>query len=256
MDFIKNPNLPGKPAKVVVLDYRAPLEVKAALEGMDISIITTGTHPAVYAAISAHPDIMIHHVGEDRVVHAPGTDPKLLEALKSLGLQLIQGETHLTSSYPGTIPYNVARVGNLAFHNRKYTDPILLRELQRAGVELIHVNQGYAGCSVSVVDSTGFITGDKGIAAAAQRKGLEVLLLEDQKDIDLTGFPHGFIGGASGLIAPDRWCIAGDLDSLKEADRIRDFLRSRNIQAQSLQRGKVMDLGSLIPVMEASLFET
>lgn len=249
MKYIDIPNLPEKAVKTVIVDGRITYDLEKSLLDYGIRVIKTLEHPLVYSAISYHPDIMLHHIEKEYIIYAPQTHPVLLMRLASEGFKLIEGDSVLTPKYPGSIAYNVARVGNLAFHNLKYTDPILRRELEARNVELVHINQGYAKCSISIVNHNSIITSDAGIAKIAESKGLEVLLIDSEDGIRLQGVDKGFIGGASGLVDCDKWLISGNIDTLKNAQRIYDFLVDRNIEPVSLYGGEVLDIGSILPVL-------
>lgn len=249
MNFVKIPNLPQGPVKLAAIDGRINREIETGFSKLGIRLIKMKRHPGVYEAISFHPDIMLHHVGDESIVYAPGTDRDVLASLSSFGFKLIRGETELASAYPCDIAYNVARIGNFAFHNFKYTDPILKRELVRADVELVQVKQGYAKCSISVVDEKSIITGDPGIAKAAGINGMEVLLIGADKGILLPSLDRGFIGGSSGLIDKDLWALSGDLQKLESNHEICKFLSQRGIKEISLSDGPVVDIGSIMPLL-------
>ncbi len=249
MKFVDNPNIPVKPLSVALVDGRINRMLENRLADMGIRVIKTEKYEGLYEAISFHPDIMYHHLGGNRIVHAPGVSKKTNMVLEALGFQLIPGSTPLGGKYPFNIAYNVARVGNVAFHNLKYTDPVLARELALSGAELVHVNQGYTKCSVSVVDSNSIITSDKGIARAAEKKGIDVLLIEPEEGIKLPGVKYGFIGGSSGLIDEKKWLLTGDILNLKSSEKIIQFLQKRCIDVICLPGEPVIDIGSIIPLM-------
>lgn len=83
-------------------------------------------------------------------MYAPKTGESMVDALKNERFRLLKGETELSPSSPLDIAYNVARVGGFYFHNLKYTDPVIKRELENSGVQPVNVAQGYTKCSVAV----------------------------------------------------------------------------------------------------------
>lgn len=249
MQFVHNPNIPAKPVSVALADGRIGKQLEDKFTQLGIQIIKTEKYEGLYDAISYHPDILFHHIGGNRIVYAPGGSIKVIKRLQGFGFELVPGETRLQGKYPFNIAYNIARVGKLAFHNLKYTDPIVVKELELNGVELVHVNQGYTKCSVSVVNDSSIITSDSGIAITAVKKRLEVLLIEPEEGILLPGLNYGFIGGSSGLIGEKKWMISGDLLSLKSGQKIIQFLRERCIDIVPLPSEPVIDIGSIIPLM-------
>lgn len=249
MKFVDNPNIPVKPLCIALVDGRIKKVFENKLTDMGIRAVKTEKYEGLYEAISFHPDVLYHHLGGNKIVYAPGGSKRTNMVLENLGFQLIPGSTRLGEQYPFNIAYNVARVGNVAFHNLKYTDPVLAKELISKGVELVHVNQGYAKCSVSIVDGNSIITSDRGIAKAAGEKGLDVLLTEPEEGIKLPGVKYGFIGGSSGLIDEKKWLITGDIFRLKSSKKIIQFLQKRCIDVVYLPCEPVIDIGSIIPLM-------
>jgi len=248
MEYVKIPNLPAKAVKLVLADRRINNETERNLAARGTGIIKVSSYKGIYNAIACHPDIMLHHLGDEYMVYAPGTDPVILDELKKLGFKLIKGNKHLDMKYPGNIAYNAARVGNYVFHNLSYMDDVLKAELEKRNVELINIRQGYAKCSISIVDENSIITSDKGIAKAGLDKGLDVLLIEPEKAIRLHELEYGFIGGSTGLLDRNLWALSGSLENLDSKSLIKDFLQKKGIQPISLYDGSVTDIGSLIPI--------
>jgi hypothetical protein len=249
MNFINVPNLPQNRIKLAVVDGRINNKLKDKFYETGINLILTKIHPNLYSSISYHPDVILHHIYEKNIIYAPGTDTDTLNELNSLGFKLIKGEAELSYKYPGNIAYNVARVGNFAFHNLKYSDTVLKNELSKLGVELIHVSQGYSKCSISIVDANSIITADLGIAKAAEKKHIDVLLIEAGENIVLTGLATGFIGGSTGLFNKTEWAISGNIELLTSYKKIYDFLNLRNIKIISLTDEPIIDIGSIIPLL-------
>lgn len=250
MKYINIPNLPENSVKLAIVDGRINNKLQNKLLENGVNLILTKYHPALYQSISYHPDIMLHHISQKDIIYAPGIHLDTLNELNTLGFNLIKGESELSNKYPGNIAYNVARVGYFAFHNIKYTDSVLKNELTKLDVELIHVNQGYSKCSISIVDNNSIITADRGIAKAAAKKHVDVLFIEQEESITLPGLANGFIGGSTGLLNKNEWAISGNVKALKSHKIINDFLNSRNIKITSLSDEPIIDIGSIIPLFE------
>lgn len=250
MKPLQIPNLPHNDVSAVLLDSRAPVKVAQKLNQLNAEIIPVYPHPDVYTAVACHPDIMFHHISGNIIVYAPNTPCCTVDLLCRKGFDMRQGQTVLQNKYPGTIPYNIARVGNHAFHNTKFTDPIVRRLLEENGVELIHVKQGYSKCLTCVVDENSLITSDGEISKKAEAAGFDVLLVEPDKSIKLEPFDMGFIGGATGLISKNKLFFAGDILIHKNYKEINDFLSLKAIDMVIINDEPLIDLGTIIPVLE------
>jgi predicted Fe-Mo cluster-binding NifX family protein len=248
--YIDIPNCPQKALRLAIVDGRINQSAEKTLSNMGIDLIKTEKHADVHEAVSFHPDMILHHLGGKDIVYAPNTAGRILQELEDHGFNLIEGQSKLQEKYPADIAYNVARVGKFYFHNLKYTDPVIKKELEKRGVEPINIKQGYAKCSISVVDENSIITADKAIAKAAMNKGIDVLLIENHGEIALPGMNCGFIGGSTGLVDKKSWAVFGDYKKLNSAGSILEFLSKKEIQVKYLGEGQVFDYGSLLPILE------
>ncbi len=251
MNFIEIPNLPQKPLRLAIADGRISAAAEEALGRLGVRLLKTERHPSLYEAVSFHPDMLLHPTGGERIVHAPGIGSGLEAALAEAGFRLICGDTGLAPEYPKDIAYNAARVGSFYFHNLKHTDPVLRRELEKAGAEPVHVEQGYTKCSVAIVNESAIITSDAGIARAAEKKGIQALQIPPAQNILLPGLNTGFIGGATGLVDKLALAVNGRARLLEAYEPIRRFLSQKNCSLLSLSGLQVTDTGSIIPLMTA-----
>jgi hypothetical protein len=247
--FIETPNIPDKAVSLAVVDGRVCKDAGAAFAKRGVRLLKTGRHLGLYDAVTFHPDMQIHHIGGNVVVFAPGTDESLLASLRGEGFKLLAGETELSPNYPLDIAYNAARVGGFYFHYLRYTDPVLKRELEKSGIQPINVAQGYTKCSVSIIGPESIITADCGIAAAAEKAGIDVLLINSRQNISLPGMNTGFIGGCSGMLDKDTWAVFGNPETLADFKRIYRFLSERKIHICQIMPGQVTDYGSIIPLL-------
>jgi hypothetical protein len=135
-----NPLVPEKSVNCVLLDGRE-IEIGNALERLGIEVIYTEKCDELYEAISYHPDILVHPVEEKEVIVAPNVSQRFINELTKFGIKVIKGKTFLKRNYPYDIAYNVARLGNTAFHNLKYTDPVLREILEEKGVKFQTVDK-------------------------------------------------------------------------------------------------------------------
>lgn len=246
---IINPNLPEGPVKLAIVDGRIGIAAEKNLKSLGMELLKMKRHQGLYDAVCSHPDMLLHHIGARTLVFAPGVDPALINELKVYGFSLLKGERKLSPSYPLDIAYNVARVGKRYFHNLKYTDPVIAGQLDRMGIKAVHVEQGYAKCSILPVDENSIITSDAGIAKAAEKEGLDVLLADFGGSIKLPGLNYGFIGGAGGMISEKICAINGKINDLNCFEIVSAFLARKKIHFLGLSEEPVTDIGSILPLI-------
>jgi len=249
--FIEIPFIPADDVSLVLIDSRIPNSVKKELMAHGIKWIDVPVLDTLYPSISCHPDIQCHPLGGGKIVVAPNASESLKNQLIQHDFEILIGNTILGSNYPENIAYNVARIGNLAFHNLKYTDPLLKRELEKQGVRLIHVKQGYAKCSVYIIDEHSALTSDPGLAKVMRKSGIDVLEIRPGY-ISLPGLNYGFIGGAGGLINAYTAAFIGRLKHHPDFEAIREFIRSKRKRIKSFGEICLTDVGSIIPIKEKS----
>lgn len=247
MDFVQKPFLPEKNIKAVLIDYKIDVEALEALTNSGIEIIKTVPCDDLYDAINGHPDIVVFHIGDNKLVVAPNVFDLLQPVLIKKGFALTKGETWLKRNYPENIAYNVLRIGSFAFHNTKYTDKTIIEELKKKSIEVIHVNQGYTKCSTCIVNENSIITSDYMIAKTVEKYGIESLLIKPG-GIILEGLNYGFIGGSSGLLSKSIMAFTGRLDKIQDNYKIVDFLNSKGIEVKILSTKQIFDIGSIIPL--------
>ncbi|WHH59297.1 DUF6873 family GME fold protein [Petroclostridium sp. X23] len=245
--FLKTPFLPEKRVSHVIVDGRVSSSIISSLHELGIDTILTPALASLYPSVRCHPDMLIHPIGDDIVVAAPDVYDLFKPLLMPLKIKLIRGKTYIKSNYPESIAYNVARINNVAFHNITYTDPVVRDYLEQKNVRMINVKQGYAKCSVCIVNEHAIITSDRGIANAADTYNLDVLLIRPGY-ILLPGLNYGFVGGATGLIARNQLAAAGSLNKHPDFTDIVDFCSKYNVEILSLGDEELIDIGSIIPI--------
>jgi len=241
--------IPDRKVRAVIVDGRINRDIERNITNMGIKVIKTIKHPLLYSAISYHPDAVICPIGRGTMVAAPTVFEYYQKVLSSYRVELIKGETVLSSNYPFNIAYNIAMMSNKAILHSRYADPVVLKELNSNKVELIEVKQGYAKCSTAIVNEKAIITSDKGIAHKAGQKGIDVLLIRPGY-VQLEGFDYGFIGGCCGRINGDTIVFAGNIYRHPDGERIKNFSEKYNIYPVNLHNGHLNDIGSILPVVE------
>jgi len=242
------PYLPSGSVKKVLLSGDASEEILHSLITLGIDFVKTERHPMLPYGLAKHADMQLVNVCTGVFVYAPGTPGNTLSLLKSLGYELIEGSFPVRDSYPYDVAYNCAIVGKNAFLNPKCADPTVVSMLEKCGTRIIPVRQGYAKCSVCIVNREAIITADTGIHKKALEAGIDSLLTKPQKSIILEGYDYGFIGGATGLISENELAFFGEFHTLDGADTVEGFLIKHGIRPISLAKGNLVDLGGLFPL--------
>ncbi|MBA1334324.1 MAG: hypothetical protein HPY66_2173 [Firmicutes bacterium] len=241
--------IPEEKVRAVIVDGRIPDEIERNLISDGINVIKTVRHPRLYDAISYHPDAVVCPLGGGKLVVEPLMFGYLRDALREYRVTVIKGETELSSNYPGSTAYNIAAIGEKVILNPTCADPVALREFEYANLLLVKVKQGYTKCSTAIIASNTIITSDKGIAKAASESGVEVLTVRSE-GVQLKGFEYGLIGGCCGRISKDCIVFAGDPGTHPDWQQIHNFLKEHRIKPKRLYDGPLIDIGSIIPVVE------
>ncbi len=241
-----NAYIPLELADIVIIDGRVGNEIINNLEKLNIkTIIPTVKCKEVGNSISYHPDIVIHPINHNTIITSPQVFDYYDNKLKGLGIKIIKGATYLDKSYPSDIAYNVGRVGNLALHKLRYTDPILKTYLINENIELVNINQGYSKCSIAIVDSNSAITSDQFIYKKLLNIGLDVLLISPGH-IELKNEKYGFIGGATGHLDKKTMILSGHLDNHPDKSNIEKFIKDKGIEILYISKEPIRDLGTII----------
>lgn len=240
-----NPFIPLRSADLAIVDARISIEIENNLKKLGIKIIKTTKCENVGESISYHPDIVINPVNHKTLVVAPNVFDYYKDNLKGSGINIIKGEKSLELQYPDDISYNVARLGNLAIHNFKHTDPVLKYYLEKEGLDLLNINQGYSKCSLAILTHKLAITSDVPLYNKLENLGFQVLLIQSGH-VELKGEKYGFIGGATGNIDKNRVVFSGSIEYHPDKDRIIEFISRNNISIVCLSKEKVVDIGTII----------
>ncbi len=243
--------------KYCIADFRMREAEKSYIESLGYNIIASNYNLDLYDEIASHVDISYAKVN-NKIIVSPD---KFVELSKKINC--IVGKTELSSKYPNDIAYNVCIMGKKAIHNFKFTDEVLKQELINQGYSLIDVNQGYANCSIAVIDDNSCITSDMGIAKTLMDNGIDVLFVYEP-DIKLLRRTNstetyqermffeysdmqGFIGGAMANIG-DEIVIFGDVNKFLNKDKIVRFIESKGKQIKSFAFLDIIDYGGIITI--------
>jgi hypothetical protein len=249
MNFINIPNLPIKKVKAVLISSSAGSDILQYLEKRGVEAIIVPPCRDIASQVSTHPDMLFHHLGNNKMVYYKRADSKVCQRLVQLGFELTQSGVTLKPQYPNDIALNSARVGNYLFCNEKFTDKTIINYCKQNDVHIVPLKQGYSRCSICIVNENSMITADKGIALAAEDLGLNVLLIS-AGFIDLSGYNTGFIGGCCGKISNNKIIFSGDISKHSDYLEIKRFLDQYKVEYESIGSYRLLDIGSIIPLTE------
>ena len=243
-----NPYIPIKNPRYVIIDYRASEEILNHLKNLNIEPIKTMKCSDLQEPVDGHPDMVIHPIDFETFVIAPNVYDYYRNVLGSKGIKVIKGGKTLNRNYPEDIAYNVARIGRYAVHNTKHTDQVLKYYLEEAGIEFIHVNQGYTKCSIAPVSENKSLTSDFLIHEKLISYNIDCLYI-NPKVVYLKGYDNGFIGGCTGLINKKIFLSTGKIFDENISVLLKEFIQSTGYLYDEASSKQITDLGTLIPII-------
>lgn len=245
--LINSPNLPESPVTTAAVSGTYS-KVCESLSRLGIQTIQTEPHAGLAVPVSSHTDMILHHLGGNRIVVAQGAE-YLVQQLTALGFTVRVAERKLSPAYPFDIPLNAARVGNRLLTNADILDNSIKEYSDSNGIEIIPVRQGYAKCSTAVVNEHSIITSDPSIAVAAKIQGMDVLQIRPGY-VELSPYEYGFIGGTCGKISKNILAFAGDIRNHPDVEAISAFAKSHGVEVLPLFDGPLLDIGGILPLTE------
>ncbi len=216
--------------------------VLAALRKLDIEPIPIDATDRVDRPLSGHPDLQVFPLGERLYCH-PDISPSFLKKIGRYR-EIVLCRTRLGLAPRQTVPYCVAHAGVAAFHRAPLTDGTIKTALEREGIPLVDVRQGFAKCCTVIAAPGRVITGDGMIHRKAGGAGLDSLCIAPGH-VPLRGYRHGFLGGASGSFG-GTVLFTGNLDSHPDRDRILEFIHEGGCAVRYLSNGPACDTGSIL----------
>ncbi|HPR39786.1 MAG TPA: hypothetical protein PKY19_00545 [Oscillospiraceae bacterium] len=250
MNFVKSPNLPEGEVCLAAVSAKEQ-EIIRYLQSCGIEIVPVPPCEELPRGLQTHPDLRLLHLGSDELLTASCPE-SVRTVLRKAGFRFLKEDIALGACYPEDCRLNAAVFGGKIIYNPQTTDATIAEFVEKRNIMEIKVRQGYAKCSVFIAAEDAIVTGDPGIAAAAERGGVEVLRIRHPEDIVLEGFDHGFIGGCCGLLEEKLAFCAGRIGSLRDGENLLSFLRNRGIYLESVCGGVPKDIGGILPLGEKS----
>lgn len=225
--------------KIILISRDVPLSVEKILSKYG-QIRKLAPHKDLQWQVASHGDMLCFLDKSRSMLFTDGEYlKKNYDTFKDIRVSVI--DEKLGSRYPEDICLDALAIG----------DVIVCREANTAqkikdGKRVINVKQGYAKCSVCLLDEESAITADKGIAQALSKLGVDVCLIREGA-IVLEGYSYGFIGGASAVI-DKRVIFFGDIKKHPDSDRILDFINNKGFDVEYPEDVDLTDLGSAIVI--------
>lgn len=244
MNFISKPNLPQHRLKYAVVgDYPIVIDV---LDKLGTEVFVLEDNPNLQKPIRAHADMTVLHLGGRYFL---SYNDKLTLKLSEMGAICSRPQKQQCNNYPQDIALNCLIIDNYIACNTKYCADEVIDFASEKGLKTINTAQGYARCSVAVIDEKSVITADNDIAAKMSGEGFDVLQIQPGH-ILLPGYDYGFIGGCCGKIEKNKILFCGDIYKHPDAQRITEFIKSRDIEIICTHNGQLFDFGGMISVYE------
>lgn len=199
--------------------------------------------------LKRHADLSFCYLGEGVAVCAKGSGEYYQKKLNKTQIMIIEGGTTLDRHYPLDAAYNVAILGKKMFCKKDISDKTLLNEAEKLNYKIVDIKQGYGKCSVCPVDENSAISADVSFARAAEKEGIDVLLITNDT-IVLPMYNNGFFGGSAFMADKNTLIVNGDINLHPDSDRIKAFLEKRNIKINCTKAVPLFDFGSFIPLWE------
>lgn len=228
-------------SKWVIVDYRTSKTTINELKNLGFKVVPTRPVKSLYNEVSGHSDMQIHIINNKAIC-----EPSVYDYYKDKlnDVNVISGDKALTSKYPYDIAYNTCSIGKYAICKVQYTAKEIVSEYLSLKREILNAKQGYAKCSICVVNNESAITADEGMYKVLKEKNLNVLKIEPGciKLYNMTGF----IGGASGLLQKDLLAFNGEINTHPDSDKIVNFCKNVGVDIVSLNNDILTDIGSIL----------
>ena len=224
----------------VFCDYRIPEKMREELKKRGFHPLPVSGDGMLSPAVCGHPDLLVARVGETLVVEEEVV--RRYPALSRCDGVRVSLE-RASAVYPNEAKFCVKAVGDTLYHGKAVAEDIRL-VAEEEGYSLREVRQGYVACNLLVVDEGHIVTSDPSIEKALSSRGVEVLKIREGF-VNLPPYPHGFIGGASGVYG-DTVYFLGDVMSHPDGKKIEEFISGCGMRAVCLSDGELFDGGGLV----------
>ncbi len=209
--------------KILLCSECLPEKIAEIFKGLRYDVAYVPKCNYLSPAVASHPDMLFSVIGERALLTDYNyfeDNRSFFEALSQKGVKISFSEKRLSEKYPLDVLFDAIKSEKLLVGNLKHTAPELFSE----DAKQENVRQGYALCSTLLMKSAA-VSADAGICKALGENGYNVLRIAEG-DIELKGYGHGFIGGASAVLEDIKAVVFfGNIDAHKDGDRIVSFCK-------------------------------
>ena len=249
MAYVTNPNLPSSRVRGVFADSRISPKCKAGMESYGITTYALAGSGKLAYPVASHPDMVCMHLGGKKWLFNNEVYEKNKLLIDCLFLDIKLCRESLSANYPLNVLYNGCIIGRNIICKETSLSVMAQLEASTQKMNIINVKQGYAKCSVCVVDERSIITSDFSIQEAAQRNGLDALLIQPGY-IKLDGYDYGFIGGCSFKADKNTLAFTGDIKKHPDYKKILGFTKAKKVDIISISDEPLYDYGSVLPIIQ------
>lgn len=237
------PILPEKKISSCLIGAKYIDEINDLTE-LGVECITMPSSDSLFEEINSHADIQCFNCGNREIIINERIAGELEEKLKDY---TIIPCNNIKSPYPDDVKLNAALIGNNLICNENLVADEIKSFCHKNGITIIHTKQGYAKCSLCVVNEKAVITEDDGLTSLLKNYQFDVLKIKPGF-IHLSDKHYGFIGGASGIVSKSQMYFSGDLSRHPNYEEILSFLNKYNIKPVFNKNRQLNDFGGFIPL--------
>lgn len=226
--------------KHTVLISPADSKLIYSLNSININCIFSEEITEIIEFEKFHADMQLLSI--NNIGYIPNNSKNLYDKIKPFFKNIVICK-ELQKNYPDNIILNAALIDNKLFCKANSLAIEVTEYCNNNGIEIINVNQGYSKCSTLILKNA-IITSDLSIKKAADKKGVEALLIQPGF-IRLEGAEYGFIGGASGVIGNTVYFF-GNIKKHPDYCRIIEFIEGKGMSYISLTEDELHDVGGFV----------
>lgn len=249
MDFktLASPNLPERPVTHIAVSDYSPSLLKKADELGIITVKTIKTNK-LNNCVCYHTDMLINNISEGLLLADESQNANIVKYL-TIGYKTNIISDRVKSPYPEDSLLNAVVLGDKLICSKTAVCKELLEFAEKSSMQIISVKQGYTKCSTCIVSANAVITDDKSVYRTCADNGIDALYIS-KGSVKLEGFDYGFIGGCTGLIDKNRLLFNGDINYHKDCNKIIDFIKKYDINAEIIENKPLTDIGGILPLCE------